>query len=79
MSENSVFAGNMATEKLTRYKSPGIDRMPAELIQEGKRKLRSSIELWEHNSFCAEGGILPTCKTGDKKSDRTDCSDYRGA
>jgi hypothetical protein len=45
VSENSVFSGNMATEKLTRYKSPGIDRMPAELIQEGKRKLRSSIEL----------------------------------
>jgi hypothetical protein len=30
----------MATEKITRRKSPGIDQIPAKLIQAGGRKIR---------------------------------------
>jgi hypothetical protein len=33
----------VATRKLNRYKSPGIDQIPAELIQAGGETLRSEI------------------------------------
>jgi len=33
----------MAIEKLKRHKSPGIDQIPAELIKEGSRTIRSEI------------------------------------
>ena len=31
----------MATEKLKRHKSPGIDKIPAELTKAGGKKIRS--------------------------------------
>jgi hypothetical protein len=33
----------VATGKLKRYKSPGVDQIPAELIQAGGETLRSEI------------------------------------
>jgi hypothetical protein len=41
--EPSSFEVEIATEKLKRYKSPGIDQIPAELIQAGGNTLCSEI------------------------------------
>jgi len=41
--EPSVFEFEMAIEKLKGHKSPGRDRIPAELIKAGCRKIRSEI------------------------------------
>jgi hypothetical protein len=67
---------------LKRYKSPGTDQIPAELIQAGGNALRSEIHKLI-NCVCnkeelpeqwKESIILPIYKKGDK----TDCSNYRG-
>jgi sorting nexin-29 len=67
---------------LKRYKSPGIDQIPAELIQAGDNALRSEIHKL-FNSICnkeelheqwKESIIVPVYKKGDK----IDCSNYRG-
>lgn len=34
----------MATEKFKRYRSPGIDQIPEELIQAGSRTVSSVID-----------------------------------
>jgi hypothetical protein len=69
----SVFKVEMAIENLRRYKSPGIDQIPAELFTAGGSKLINSIwnkeelpEQWK------ESIIVPVYKKGDK----TDCSTY---
>jgi hypothetical protein len=41
--EPSASEIEVATGKLKRYKSPGVDKIPAELIQVGRKKLRSEI------------------------------------
>jgi tRNA A58 N-methylase Trm61 len=41
--ETSAFEFEMAIEKLKRYKSPGIDQIPAELIKAGGSKICSDI------------------------------------
>jgi hypothetical protein len=41
--EPSAFEVEMAIEKLKRYKSPGIDQIPAELIKAGGSKICSEI------------------------------------
>ena len=41
--EPSAFEIEMAIEKLKRHKSPVIDQIPAELVIEGERKIRSEI------------------------------------
>jgi hypothetical protein len=80
--EPNAFEVEMVIEKLKRYKSPGIDQIPAELIKARGinicseiRKLMNSIwnkeelpEQWK------ESIIVPVYKKGDK----TDCSNYRG-
>jgi hypothetical protein len=67
---------------LKKYKSPGRDQIPAELIQAGGEILLSEIhklinsvrnkeelpDQWE------ESIIVPVHKKGDK----TDCNSYRG-
>jgi hypothetical protein len=41
--EPSVFEVEMTIEKSKRYKSPGIDRIPAELLKAGDSKVYSQI------------------------------------
>jgi hypothetical protein len=80
--EPSAFESEVAIEKLNTHKLPGIDQIPAELIETGGRiiwseihKLTSSVlkkeelpEEWK------ESVILPLYRKGDK----TGCSNYRG-
>ena len=84
MPEPSVCEVEMAIDKLTRDKSPGIDQIPAELIKAGCRifarrlskiyKLKNPI--WNKEELpeeWKESKIVPVYKNGDK----TDCSNYR--
>jgi hypothetical protein len=72
----------MAIEKLKRYKSPGIDQIPAELIKAGGSKICSEIHkliisIWNKEELSdqwKESLTVPVYKKGDK----TDCSNYRG-
>jgi hypothetical protein len=41
--EHSAFEVDMAIEKLKRYKSQGIDQIPAEMIKAGGSKICSEI------------------------------------
>jgi hypothetical protein len=41
--EPKAFVAEIATEKLETYTSPGIDQIPAELIQAGDRAVHSEI------------------------------------
>jgi len=41
--EPSTFEAGITIENLKRYKSPGIDQIPTELIQGGSNVLRSEI------------------------------------
>ena len=43
VSELSAFEFEMAVEKQKRYKSPGIDQVPPELIKAGGRTIHSEI------------------------------------
>jgi hypothetical protein len=65
-----------------RYKSPGSDEIPAELIQTGVEILVSAIHklinsVWNREELpdrCKESIIVPI----HKKDDKTDCNNYRG-
>ncbi|PNF23216.1 hypothetical protein B7P43_G02735 [Cryptotermes secundus] len=78
----SPFEVESAIAKLKRYKSPGSDQIPAELIQAGGEILRSKIHnlitsIWHKEKLpdqWKESIIVPVHKKGDK----TDCSNYRG-
>jgi hypothetical protein len=67
---------------LKRYESPGVDQIPAELIQAGGETLRSEIHkliklIWNKEELphqWKESIVVPIHKNGDK----TDCSNYRG-
>jgi hypothetical protein len=79
--EPSASEIEMAIEKLKRHKSPGINQIPAELINAGGRTIRSEIHkinsIWNKDELpeqWKESIIVPIYKKGDK----TDCSDYRG-
>ena len=72
----------IAIENLKKYKSPGIDQIPAELIQEGGSALYSEIyklvfAIWEREIVpeqWKESIIVPIFKKGNK----TNCSNFRG-
>jgi hypothetical protein len=67
---------------LKRYKSPGTDQIPAELIQAGANILRSKIHklincIWNKDELPEQWEksiIVPIYKKGEK----TDCSNHRG-
>jgi hypothetical protein len=75
-------AAEVAIRKLKRYKAPGSDQIPAELIQAGRETLCSEIHklimlIWNKEELpqqWKESIVVPIHKKGDK----TDCSDYRG-
>jgi hypothetical protein len=70
----------IATGKLKRYKSPGTDQIPAELIKAGSETLYSEIHrlvrsIWNKEELpqqWKESIIVPIYKKGDK----TDSKDY---
>jgi hypothetical protein len=72
----------VAIGKLKRYKSPSVDQIPAEMIQAGGETLRSEIHkltklIWNEEELSQqwkESVVVPV----HKKSDKTDCSNYRG-
>jgi hypothetical protein len=82
MPEPSASELEAAIGKLKRYKSPGVDQVPAELIQAGGETLRSEIHklirlIWNKEELphqWKESIVVPIHKKGDK----TDCSYYRG-
>jgi hypothetical protein len=78
----SPFKVELSIAKLKRYKSPGSNQIPAELIQAGGEKLRSEIHelincIWnkeELHDQWKESIILPSYKKGDN----TECSNNSG-
>jgi hypothetical protein len=79
--EPSASKAEAAIRKLKRYKSPGVDQLPAELIQAGGETLCSEIHkliklIWnkELPHQCKESTVVPI----HKKDDKTGCSNYRG-
>jgi hypothetical protein len=78
----SHFEFEIVIAKLKNYKSPGSDQIPAELFQAGSEILLSAIHklvnsVWNKEELpdqWKESIILPI----HKKSDKTDCNNYRG-
>jgi len=80
--EPSAFEIEMAIEKLTGHKSPGIDQIPAELIKAGGKTIRFEshkliTSIWSKEELPEEWKeliIVPIYEKGNK----TDCTNYRG-
>jgi hypothetical protein len=82
--EPSAFEVEVSIEKLQvkRYKSPGTDQIPAELIKAGGGTIRGAIHkliisIWNKEKLPEERKesiIVPIYKKGYK----TDCNNYRG-
>jgi hypothetical protein len=78
----SGLEAEIATVKLKKYKSPGSDEIPEELIQAGGKILLSAIHklinsVWNKEELpdqWKESIIVPVRKKGDK----TDCNNYPG-
>ena len=77
----SAFEIEMAIEKLQRHISPGTDQIPAELMKAGGRTIHSGIHnltnsIWNKEELpeqWQESIMVPIYK----KSDKTECSNYR--
>ena len=82
MPESSAFEVEMAIEKPKGHESKGIDQIPAELIKEGCRTIRSEIckcvnYIWnkvELSEGWKESIVVPVYSRGDK----TYFNNYRG-
>jgi hypothetical protein len=80
--ESSASEVEVATGKLKKYKSPGVDQIPAELIQAGRETLSLEIHkliklIWKKEELphqWKESTVVPVHRKGDK----TDCSNYGG-
>jgi hypothetical protein len=72
----------IAIAKLKKYKSPGNDEIPAELIQAGGKTLLSAIHklinsIWNKEELPDQGRGSDSVAIL-KKGDQTDCNNYRG-
>jgi hypothetical protein len=73
-SEPNAFEVEMAIEKLKRYKLPGIDEVPLELVQSGSKALCSETHkvaesMWNKKELCQQWKkyiTVPIYKKGDK-------------
>jgi hypothetical protein len=82
VSEPSASEVEATIGELKRYKFPGVDQIPAELIHAGGGTLRSEIHkliklIWNKEALphqWKESIVVPIHKKGNK----TDCSKYRG-
>jgi hypothetical protein len=80
--EPSVSEIEAASGKLKRYKSPGVDQIPAELFQAGGKTLHLEIHkliklIWNKEELphhWKESIVVPV----HKKDDENDCSNYSG-
>jgi hypothetical protein len=80
--EPSASVVEVAIGKLKRYRSPGVDQIPVELIQAGRETLCLEIHkliklIWNKEELphqWKESIVVPIHKKGDK----TYCSNYRG-
>jgi hypothetical protein len=72
----------IAVAKLRKYNSPGIDQIPAELIEAGSNILRSEVRELNNSirnkKALSEQGKEPIIASIHKKACKTDCSDNRG-
>jgi hypothetical protein len=80
--EPSAAEVEVAIRKMKRYKAPGCDQIPAELIQAGVETLHSEIHklimlIWnkEELPYQWKESIVVSIH---KKGDKTDTSNYRG-
>ncbi|PNF18055.1 hypothetical protein B7P43_G06939, partial [Cryptotermes secundus] len=78
----STFEVESAIAKLKRYKSPGSEQIPAELIQAGGEILRSKIHnlitsIW-HKETLPDQWKEPIIVPVHKKGDKTNCINHRG-
>jgi hypothetical protein len=68
--EPSMSEVEVAIGKLKRYKSPGTNQIPAEMIQAGEETLHSEIKLiWNKEELphqWKESIVAPIYKKGDK-------------
>jgi hypothetical protein len=64
----------MANEKLKRYKSPGTDQIPVEMIKARGKTIHSEIHKPIKPEEWKELIPLPI----HKKDDKTGCCNYRG-
>jgi hypothetical protein len=80
--EPSACEVEVAIGKLKKYKSPGVDQIPAKLIQAGGETLCIEIHkvmklIWNKEELphqWEESVVVPI----HKKSNKTDCSNYQG-
>jgi hypothetical protein len=77
----SASDAEVAIGKLRRYKSPGVDKIPAQLILAGGEELPSEFHkfrklIWNKEELPSQWkvSVVPIHKKGDK----IDCSNYRG-
>jgi hypothetical protein len=81
--EPSAAEVEVAIRKMKRYKAPGSDQIPAQLIQAGAEILHSEIHklillIWNKEELShqwKESIVVPI----HKKGDWTDCSNYRSS
>jgi hypothetical protein len=78
---SSAFETEIATGKLKRHKSPGIDQIPTELIKVGSRTILLQVSklnyIWNKKELREEWKNLIIVRIR-KKGNKMECSNYKG-